>query len=802
PAQEQRLRAVVERRLAAAMADGPGVTLAEVAVRRRRMAAWFRRRRGMARDVVLAGFLEKGVPDRLAQRMPRPLQRLLFRDGKALYGLRGAVPAVGALVAALCLVAVMPGVWEAWAGGAPVSVIESPTPYEELGGQTALVTRVAFSPDGQRVLVAADGGTVLVWRADGTGEPVVLRLSISGMNAAAFSPDGNRIVTVTRDQAVKVWRADGSGAPLVLHGHTGESWADPFTAFSPDGERVLSPFQADAVKIWRADGSGEPVVLRHEGEVYTAAFSPDGRRVVTTSADGTARVWRADGSGTPVELLHAGPVTSAVFSPDGQRILTVSGDSTVSEWRADGSGRPVVLSQTAVVNSAAFSRDGKRIVIAFEDGSVSVWNADGPGSSLSVTPAYPVLSAAFSPDGEWVVVNYQVGSVNRVSVWRVDDSGALLDLGNPEPAAGAAFSPDGERIVTSAGSTARLWGRRPGFPVNVTGCTASPAADAPARSLADSLARDVAYEPVVYAPSAWDSVRLGAPPGRGEVRYAAGDTRGRTAADTLVSMLGATRWKAVGAAIPPGALSVGVCGGTGAPADSMAQVSVYHIAAADTAIAGEIARRLAERGYRVGTVAHRPDGTDTGAENVRYFYREDLPAAQAVASVVREALGAAGAGRFQPRVADQSGRLEAAIVVPQNHIEVWLPDLASWRAGVRIQVHSRETDRSAVLNAVRGLGFPVSTGVPNTEVPAGTRTNAIWYGRQVPLEDVRRVALALMRSGVEIRLIAPFSPPRTYGDAMIQVGSLREGERYGSSTLRARPYSVEEVQAATRFPVR
>ncbi|WP_170205873.1 AAA family ATPase, partial [Archangium gephyra] len=58
-----------------------------------------------------------------------------------------------------------------------------------------------FSPDGSRIaVVCGDDRTVRVWRADGSGEPVVLRGHEARVVSAAFSPDGQRIVTASEDK--------------------------------------------------------------------------------------------------------------------------------------------------------------------------------------------------------------------------------------------------------------------------------------------------------------------------------------------------------------------------------------------------------------------------------------------------------------------------------------------------------------------------------------------------------------------------------------------------------------------------
>ena len=96
---------------------------------------------------------------------------------------------------------------------------------------------------------------------------------------AAFSPDGTRIVTASDDGTARVWRADGQGEPVVLKGHRGLVWS---AAFSPDGARIVTGSSDEMVRVWRADGQGEPVVLKgHKERVDSALFSPDGTRIVT-----------------------------------------------------------------------------------------------------------------------------------------------------------------------------------------------------------------------------------------------------------------------------------------------------------------------------------------------------------------------------------------------------------------------------------------------------------------------------------------------------------------------------------------
>ena len=47
--------------------------------------------------------------------------------------------------------------------------------------------------------------TVRVWRADGLGEPLILRGATGAYNRAAWSPDGKRLAAPSDDGTIWVW---------------------------------------------------------------------------------------------------------------------------------------------------------------------------------------------------------------------------------------------------------------------------------------------------------------------------------------------------------------------------------------------------------------------------------------------------------------------------------------------------------------------------------------------------------------------------------------------------------------------
>lgn len=91
------------------------------------------------------------------------------------------------------------------------------------------------------------------------------------------------------------------------------------------------------------------------------------------------------------------------------------------------------------------------------------------------------------------------------------------------------------------------------------------------------------------------------------------------------------------------------------------------------------------------------------------------------------------------------------------------------------------------IHVLKILGFKVVEKEPNV---TSKRINAIFYGKDVPEDDVRTVALALLRAGVKLRWFA-----HTTSDAkrnIIQLGATAI-EPYTSY----RPWTVQEIEEAS-----
>jgi WD40 repeat protein len=171
--------------------------------------------------------------------------------------------------------------------------------------------RVAqFSPDGERLVTAADLDSPKLWDKQGR---LIAKLKNRGaiMYAMRFSPDGKYLATTGYDGIVILWNPQGQ---QIRQFRAQEGIQE--IQFSPDGQYIATAGSKTA-NIWTLEGRQVAELGGHEGTVHRVLFSPKSNypegetasyRLASVDQRGRIYIWTAQGQRLATLSAHGGAV--------------------------------------------------------------------------------------------------------------------------------------------------------------------------------------------------------------------------------------------------------------------------------------------------------------------------------------------------------------------------------------------------------------------------------------------------------------------------------------------------------------
>ncbi|MGI5865162.1 MAG: WD40 repeat domain-containing serine/threonine protein kinase [Myxococcales bacterium] len=321
-----------------------------------------------------------------------------------------------------------------------------------------VLTRPAFSPNGEHVAVGSWDNKVRVWNLETRKLEALLKGHEGRVEAVAYSPDGKLLASASNDQRVILWNTATGERRFVLRGHTKPVRA---VAFSPDGKLLASCGWDGAIILWDVASGRQQTVLRgHAAEVDDIAFSPDGLLLASAGADKTVRLWDvASGKQRSVVARFASAVESIAFAPDGSKIAAACKNEQAVRLFETAAGDPVRVFEghhNGVVD-VAWSPDGEILLTGSWDTQVRLWGAK-VGKPLVTLENHDdfVTGVTFNPAGD----AFATASYDRtLKVWRLRKESGLATLaGHTDLIYGLAFSPDGSLLASGSwDKTVKIW---------------------------------------------------------------------------------------------------------------------------------------------------------------------------------------------------------------------------------------------------------------------------------------------------------------------------------------------------------
>ena len=339
---------------------------------------------------------------------------------------------------------------------------------------------LAYSPDGGRLAVGREDGTIRVLRADDAKELRVVRTSLGTTPTGwlRFHPDGNHLfgsagrygfpAADLNAKGIDLWPVAAPQDVLVIE-KIGQGFYGPTVCFDPAGKWVASATSTWEIKLW--DPTTGAVLRTLSGptdSVLGVAVSPDGRYVAAAANDG-AWVWDLRGGGTvrqfkvPKEKLRWPEywVGRAAFSPDSARVALTFTNGLFVHDLASGKLEYTIDDEAEMwFADAAYSPDGSQILTSRRPGesgsTIQIWDArTGAAVARWEGEHRQVNTIRWFRDGKRFVT---CGTDGLVRLW--DTTGKVLRIytGHNRGANGVAIALDEKRIA-SAGwdGTVKVW---------------------------------------------------------------------------------------------------------------------------------------------------------------------------------------------------------------------------------------------------------------------------------------------------------------------------------------------------------
>ena len=333
-----------------------------------------------------------------------------------------------------------------------------------------------LSPDGRWLAYSAgQNGRMRVYvRQLSEGNPIPIAEGLEGnQRSPKWSPDGERIVLAA---AGSLWIAPASGGTprLLVEGTRAQPAGNP--AWAPDGGRLAFTL-GGTIEILEIDAPDRRTTLVSDTDPHSLGWSPDGGLLAYVAGNSPFSLSETElgnvapalirivpfSGGEPISLSPAdGMSLSPAWLPDSHSLLYISDRDGVRDiWRQrvgrrggpDGAAERLTTGLGA--HSLSVSPDGQRVSYSVFNHSANVWAVELPlRGATSVRAAAQITSGSqiiedldVLAGGRWLLFDSNRSGNQDLYLMTLPDGEPFQLTDEPADDFGPAWSPDGREIA-------------------------------------------------------------------------------------------------------------------------------------------------------------------------------------------------------------------------------------------------------------------------------------------------------------------------------------------------------------------
>ena len=266
---------------------------------------------------------------------------------------------------------------------------ESGEPIATLTSHESSIVDLAFRPGGSILASADRNGKICFWDLNGSENHVLLRsMALAGklITKIAFSPDGQRLAIGCSDGAVHVVSLPEIQAlsdetidlsTVEIAAHVGSVTC---LSFSFDGAKLASGGSDEVIRVWISSTGQSSLRWTRPNVPSSVAFANLDHALVVADSEafGFSIKQLSTGESRPYYQIHGSLITQLHVLTTGS-VLTSSLDGTMRVWQPNNY-REIALASDELpgVRSFEMSSDETKVYAIYNDGIVRVWELYQP----------------------------------------------------------------------------------------------------------------------------------------------------------------------------------------------------------------------------------------------------------------------------------------------------------------------------------------------------------------------------------------------------------------------------------------